>query len=194
MWTWVPAFLAASLVAAGAGGAGAGGVLAGGALAGGRSAAADLISFGAIGAGALGCVWGGWYADRAGRRRTVILAMAISGACSLGVGLAFGAPAWVLAAVTWVWGFFVVADSAQFSAMVTEVAPRHAVGTALTLQTSVGFLLTLATLELVPWIAGRAGWQWAFPVLALGPAAGIQAIRGFSRSRAAGHPTAAPGA
>ncbi len=192
MWTWVPAFLAASLAAAGSAGGEGGAGLAG--LAAGRGAAADWIAFGAIGAGALGCLWGGWYADRAGRERTVILAMAASGACSLGAGLAFGAPPWLLAAVTWTWGFFVVADSAQFSAMVTEVAPRHAVGTALTLQTSLGFLLTLATLELVPMIAERTGWQWAFPLLALGPAAGIAAIRrlrGVSGARGPGRRGAA---
>jgi MFS family permease len=173
MWTWVPAFLAASVAARGAGPGSLAGAPAGGGV--------DLIAFGAIGAGGLGCVWGGWYADRAGRERTVNLAMAASGACSLGVGFAFGAPAWVLAAVTWVWGFFVVADSAQFSALVTEVAPRHAVGTALTLQTSLGFLLTLATIELVPLLAAAWGWPLAFPVLALGPAAGIAAISRLRR-------------
>ena len=174
MWTWVPAFLAAAVAARAAGPGSAAGAPAAGWV--------DLVAFGAIGAGGLGCVWGGWYADRAGRERTVNLAMAASGGCSLGVGLAFGAPLWLLAAVTWVWGFFVVADSAQFSALVTEVAPRHAVGTALTLQTSLGFLLTLATIELVPLLAGAWGWPFAFPVLALGPAAGIAAIRRLRRA------------
>jgi MFS family permease len=174
MWTWVPAFLAAAVAARAAGPGSAAGAPAAGWV--------DLVAFGAIGAGGLGCVWGGWYADRAGRERTVNLAMAASGGCSLGVGLAFGAPLWLLAAVTWVWGFFVVADSAQFSALVTEVAPRHAVGTALTLQTSLGFLLTLATIELVPLLAGAWGWPLAFPVLALGPAAGIAAIRRLRRA------------
>jgi hypothetical protein len=79
----------------------------------------------------------------------------------------------------------VIADSAQFSALVTEEAPPHAVGTALTLQLSLGFLLTTVTIQLVPWIAGRSGWQWAFPVLALGPAAGIAAMRVFRRVRSA---------
>lgn len=174
MWTWVPAFLAAAVAARAAGPGSAAGAPAAGWV--------DLVAFGAIGAGGLGCVWGGWYADRAGRERTLNLAMAASGGCSLGVGLAFGAPLWLLAAVTWVWGFFVVADSAQFSALVTEVAPRHAVGTALTLQTSLGFLLTLATIELVPLLAGAWGWPFAFPVLALGPAAGIAAIRRLRRA------------
>jgi sugar phosphate permease len=109
--------------------------------------------------------------------------MAASGACCVVVGAFFGAPPAVLMAVAWVWGFFVIADSAQFSALVTEVAPPHAVGTALTLQTSLGFLLTTATIQLVPVIAQAAGWRWAFPVLAIGPALGIGAM-----SRLTGQP------
>lgn len=165
MWTWVPAFLAASLAAKG-------GV---------RASVADLAAFGAIAAGGLGCLWGGWAADRIGRERLVNRAMAVSGLCSLGVGLLYGGPFWLVALVTWVWGFFVVADSAQFSALVTEVAPPHAVGTALTLQTSLGFLLTAITIHLVPVLITAAGWPWAFPVLALGPGAGIVAIVRLAR-------------
>ena len=74
-----------------------------------------------------------------------------------------------------------VADSAQFSAMVSEAAPPHAVGTALTLQTSLGFLLTMATIQLVPVLVDAVGWRLAFVVLALGPAAGIAAIRRLGR-------------
>ncbi len=103
--------------------------------------------------------------------------MAASGLCSLAIGLFFGSSWWLVAPVVLLWGFFVVADSAQFSAMVTELAPPHAVGTALTLQTSLGFLLTMATIQLVPVLVELAGWRLAFPVLALGPAAGIAAIR-----------------
>jgi sugar phosphate permease len=103
--------------------------------------------------------------------------MAASGLWSLAVGFVFGQSFWLVAPAVLVWGFFVVADSAQFSAMVTEVAPAHAVGTALTLQTSLGFLLTMATIQLVPVLVESAGWPLAFPMLALGPAAGITAIR-----------------
>jgi MFS family permease len=169
MWGWVPAFLAASLAARG--------LVA--------HPAADWLAFGAIAAGGAGCLWGGWAADRVGRERVVQQALVVSGACCLVVGLAFGGPPWALAAITWVWGFFVVADSAQFSALVTEVAPQDAVGTALTLQTSLGFLLTMVTLQLVPEVAGRAGWARAFPLLALGPAAGIWAIRRLATARRA---------
>lgn len=166
MWTWVPAFLAASAAAT--------------AVEGGHAPASwlvDLVAFGAIAAGGLGCVWGGWSADRIGRARVVNRAMAVSGVCSLSAGLFFGGPFWLLTLFVLIWGFFVVADSAQFSAMVTEVAPPEAVGTALTLQTSLGFLLTIITIQIIPVVQEALGWHLAFPVLALGPVAGIAAIR-----------------
>ena len=170
MWTWLPAFVAASLAARAAAG---------------HEALAphtvDLITFGGIAAGGLGCVWGGWAAGRIGYARVVTLSMVVSGICAAAIGLVFGAVPWMLVAVAWVWGFFVVADSAQFSAMVTEAAPGHAVGTALTLQTSAGFLLTLATIQLVPVIVSAIGWRWAFSMLALGPAFGIAMIARLGR-------------
>jgi MFS family permease len=163
MWTWIPAFIAASFAAsAGSGYPGW---------------TKDLVAFGAIAAGGLGCFWGGWLADSIGRERLVNRAMAASGLCALVIGAAYGRNPWLVVALAWTWGFFVVADSAQFSALVTEVAPRHAVGTALTLQTSVGFLLTIVTIRLLPLITDSLGWAWTFPVLAAGPAAGIAAIR-----------------
>ncbi len=174
MWTWVPAFLAAAVAGESA--------LHTLTPAGDAGRLVDLVAFGAIGAGGAGCVWGGWVADRVGRERLVNGAMMASGVCALLIGLFFGIGGsgtgvlWVLAPLAWVWGFFVVADSAQFSAIVTEVAPRHAVGTALTLQTSLGFLLTMASIQLIPVLVASVGWRWSFPVLALGPAAGIAAI------------------
>jgi MFS family permease len=159
MWTWIPAFLAASsLRAAG-------------------PKAVDVVAFGAIAAGALGSIWGGWLADRRGRAFVVIFSMAASGACALLVGACFSASAVVLVPLALVWGFFVVSDSAQFSAMVTETASADSVGTALTLQTSLGFLLSMATIQAVPGIVDAHGWPWAFAGLSLGPALGILAIR-----------------
>ncbi|MFC1575212.1 MFS transporter [Gemmatimonadota bacterium] len=175
MWTWVPAFLLASTHAGSAGGGG-----------GASNGLVDLVAFGAIAAGGLGCVWGGLAADRMGRERLVNLAMALSGLCSLVVGLFFGWSLWVLAPLTWVWGFFVVADSAQFSALVTEVAPSEAVGTALTLQTSMGFLLTMATIQGLPFMTELVGWRWSFPILALGPLLGIGAMLKLGRLRRGG--------
>jgi MFS family permease len=168
MWAWIPAFLTASALAMATPPA---------------PLTIDLVAFGSIAAGAAGCVLGGAVADRFGRAEWVNLSMAVSGGCCLLVGFLFGGPFWLLTAVALVWGFFVVADSAQFSAMVTEVAPPHAVGTALTLQTSLGFLLTMVTIQAVPALVETVGWRWAFPLLALGPAAGIGAIRRMQRMR-----------
>jgi len=156
MWVWIAAFLAA--------GAGL------------AARAADVAAFAAIAAGGAGCVVGGWAADRFGRERLTVWAMAVSGSCAALVGLAAGSPALVVA-VALVWGFAIVADSAQFSALVTELAPSHAVGTALTLQTSLGFLLTMASIQLVTHLVGAVGWRWAFVALAAGPALGIGAMR-----------------
>lgn len=164
-WTWLPVFITASTVAHGASAS--------------QTSAASLIAFAALAVGGVGCVWGGIMADRRGRAWLVNLSMAVSGSCSLLIGLTFGRSLWLLAPVALVWGFSVIADSAQFSVLVTERVPPHAVGTALTLQTSLGFLLTAGVIQLVPPLAEWWGWQWAFTVLAVGPWLGIVAIRRF---------------
>lgn len=165
MWTWVPTFLA---------------VAAAGSVAG---VWIDVVAFVTIAVGGVGCVWGGLAADRIGRGTVVNVAMAVSGVCCLLAGFTVGAPFPVVVLLTWVWGFFVVADSAQFSAIVTEVAPPDSVGTALMLQTALGFLLTMVTIQAVPVAVEMAGWQWGFAFLALGPAAGIASIRRLARTR-----------
>ena len=168
-WTWIPAFLAASATA-----------LADAGRAAPTAPQVSFVAFLAIAVGGVGCLWGGCI----GYERLVIRAMAASGSCALLIGVLYGASFWLLVPLTLAWGFFVIADSAQFSALVTEVSPSHAVGTALTLQTSLGFLLTMITIQLVPNVAEWIGWRWAFAFLALGPAAGIWAI-GRLRVRAA---------
>jgi hypothetical protein len=103
--------------------------------------------------------------------------MLVSGICALLTPLVFGAPSFVIVSLLVVWSISVVADSAQFSTIVTRVVAPHAIGTALTLQTSIGFLLTTVTIQLVPQVVQVVGWRYAFPVLALGPALGIALIR-----------------
>ena len=135
-------------------------------------------------------MWGGWIADRIGYGRLVIRALAVSGSCALLSSVVFGASFWVLIPLAWVWGAAVIADSAQFSTLVTQSVPPHAVGTALTLQTSLGFLLTMVTIQLVPPVVAEVGWRWAFVTLALGPAVGIAAIRRLQVVRVRAHPLA----
>jgi MFS family permease len=137
---------------------------------------AALLAFWVIGVGGIGAVAAGVLADRVGRERVAAGAMAMSGAVALVLGWLVGAPTWLVVGLALVWGMTVVADSAQFSALVTEVAPPHAAGTALTLQTSMGFLLTTVTIQAVPWVAESVGWGPAFALLAPGPVVGIWAM------------------
>ncbi len=169
-WTWLPVFVAASVAAQGLDARTAG-------------LRASMVAFCALAVGGAGCVWGGVVADRRGRAWLVNTAMMLSGACALLIGATFGRSLWLLAPVALVWGFFVIADSAQFSVMVTESVPAHAVGTALTLQTSLGFLLTAGVIQLVPLLEARVGWPWAFTMLALGPVVGIASIKALTDKR-----------
>ena len=125
----------------------------------------------------------GHWADRYGRVRIASASLMVSGACCVAAGLFFGAPVWLLYLLAIVWGFSVVSDSAQFSALVTEHSPRAHVGTALTLQTCLGFLLTTISMRWLPSIAETYGWQWAFLLLVPGPIAGLAAMRALARPR-----------
>ena len=172
MWTWIAVFIAESeAVRTGVGGRNGGTV-------GGLSAA---LAFTVIASGALGCWLAGKWADRWGRTRVTAVAMLVSGTSALLSGIVFGKPVPVLGTLLVIWGVAVVADSAQFSAAISELAPREYVGTALTLQTCLGFLLTTVTIYLIPALAHRIGWQWSMTVLALGPAAGIAAMLTLGR-------------
>lgn len=162
MWTWIPVFLLASFTAAGLD----------------DPAAASLAAFAVVAIGGVGCVGAGLLADRVGRSTTTIAAMAVSGSAAILTALAFGADPWLTTVVAVVWGLTVVADSAQFSAAVTELTPAGTAGSALTLQTAAGFTLTGLTILLVGLVseAGGEAWRPAFVALALGPAVGIVAM------------------
>ena len=137
---------------------------------------APLNAFLVIASGAIGCVIAGIRADQIGRARVTIIAMAISGACAVAIGPLSAWSYSLTIALALLWGISVVADSAQFSACVAEVAPREYVGTALTIQTASGFLLTMLTIHLVPEWAARWGWEVAYMPLAIGPLLGILAM------------------
>jgi len=137
---------------------------------------ARLAAFATIGAGALGCVAAGLLADRLGRTTVTIIAMAVSGSCAAGIGLLYGGAPWLLVTVCLIWGISIVADSAQFSASIAELADPGRVGTMLTLQTALGFTLTLVTIHLLPYFVDAVGWRHAFVPLAIGPALGVWAM------------------
>ncbi len=161
MWAWIAAYLAASFAAAGVDHA---------------QTSASLASFFTIAVGSIGAFGGGWLADRMGRTALTMGAMAISGACCLLAGPVFGAAPVVVIALCLIWGITIIADSAQFSACVSELAEPGTQGTMLTIQTATGFALTVVTIQLMPGWVEWVGWQWAFAPLAIGPLLGTLAM------------------
>ncbi|HSL43405.1 MAG TPA: MFS transporter [Anaerolineales bacterium] len=159
MWAWIAAFLTASFNTSGL-----------------RSSWGSAVAFAVISMGGLGSLLAGQLADRFGRTTVTIISLAISGLCCILAGLLFGGSPVLLTLLCLVWGFAIVADSAQFSAAISELCRSEYTGTALTLQTSLGFLLTLVTIRLTPTLESYVGWNWAFAFLAIGPIAGMWAM------------------
>ena len=163
MWAWIGVFLDASFHLTMTDGHAA-------------SVTAAGVTFATVGVGALGAVLGGVIADRWGRTTLTMGAMGISGTCALVIGLLFGASPALLIPLCLIWGISVVADSAQFSASVAELSDRSLIGTMLTIQTSMGFLLTVVTIQWLPGLVESLGWRYAFAFLAIGPFAGVVAM------------------
>jgi len=161
MWTLIGLFLAEHFRRAGTG----------------TATTAAVATFVVIAAGGAGAILAGRWADEVGRERATIASMGVSGACALTMGWSLNAPTALVLAIAGVWGFAIVADSAQFSAIVTERAPSDSVGTALMLQTMAGFALTGVSIQWATSLAARHGWGPAFAILALGPVAGIASMR-----------------
>jgi len=136
----------------------------------------------------VGCTWAGAASDKlqdhaasvrvAQRARVTIIAMAVSSACCVLAALALHRPI-ILIPLSLIWGIAVIADSAQFSTIISEVSDKNYVGTALTCQVALGFLLTAVVIRLMAAIAARYGWNWALASMALGPLLGIWAMKGL---------------
>ncbi|MCI0551810.1 MAG: MFS transporter [Anaerolineae bacterium] len=159
MWAWVPVFLAASFKRKGI-----------------DPMWTSLAAFATIGIGGIGSLAAGQLADKVGRTAVTIAAMVVSGICALIIGFLDGGDPVLLVLVSLVWGFSVVADSAQFSAAISELCRAEFTGTALTLQTSLGILPTLITIRLIPTLESWIGWRRAFSFLTIGPAIGVWAM------------------
>lgn len=170
MWTWLPAFLTASFIVYSP------------ETAPWLSALAAFLAIGV--SGAIGCVAGGYIADKIGRARLTILALAGSSLCAIIIGFTFGKAIWLTLIIAMVWGVFVIADSAQFSAAVSDFAEVDYVGTALTFQMCIGFAITIITIQTIPIIQSFIGWEWVFAFLSIGPILGIismEKLQGFEK-------------
>jgi MFS family permease len=173
MWTWIPLFLIEAYRSN-----------SDGPLLGtfGPERLAAFGAFAAIALGGPGSLLAGQLADRWGRARTTIASMVISGSCALIIGLFVNGHPTIVTILALVWGFAIVADSAQFSTSVSELGEGEYMGTLLTTQTMMGFLLTLASIRLIPVLVDAVGWHWAFATLAIGPALGSWAMWLLKRS------------
>ena len=169
-WTWLPAYLSASLTAWRAGA--------------GDRVTVGFAAFAVIGvAGAAGCLIGGAAAHRVGSEQVALSALVLSGGCAALSGLIFGMSPWLLGPLLGVWGFAVIADLAQFSAALSNAADPRYVGTALTAQYAIGFLITVAPIRLLPTVADAIGWRWTLTLLTLGPISGVLAMHRLVRRR-----------
>ena len=149
---------------------------------GGFSGNASLLAFAVVAMGAPGCLLGGFLSDMIGRCYTTALMMAISGACALAIGFLFDGPAFLFLIVALIWGLTVVADSAQFSAAVSELSDANYVGSSLAFQMGVGFAITIITIWLVPVLAEMTGsWRWTFLILVPGPLLGVISMLALRR-------------
>jgi MFS family permease len=147
-----------------------------------------------IGIGAVGCIWAGAASDRlqdqaasmrvSQRARVTIIAMSVSATCCVLAALVLHRP-WLLIALSLIWGIAIIADSAQFSTIISEVSDKNYVGTALTCQVALGFLLTAGAIRLMAWIGNHRGWDWALASMALGPLLGIWAMSGLVTKQSA---------
>jgi MFS family permease len=157
LWSWLPTYLAASHAVRG------------------RAHVGVAVFLIAGGCGLVGCLAAGYWADRHGRAYVAMLAMLFSATTGLLSVAVFDVP-WLFLIVLAVWGATVIADSAQFSAALTEVADQRYVGTALTAQTAIGFLISVVTIQALPVLADLVGWRLAVPLLAVGPLFGAAAM------------------
>ena len=159
MWGWIMAYAAAAQLAG---------------LSVGNPA---ILAFAAIAMGAPASVAAGKMADHFGRCNMAAFCTATSGAAALLIGVTFGGPAWAFLVVATVWGAIIVADSAQYTAAVTELADQTLVGSTVAFQMGVGFGITMITVWLLPMLAELLGsWRWSFLILLPGPVVGAWAM------------------
>jgi MFS family permease len=146
----------------------------------------SMLSFTAISMGGAGCVLGGLVSRRMGSAPVAFYSLAASGVCCLISPMLTGLPDVMLMAVVFIWGFFVVSDSPQFSALVAQTVSAEYRGSALTMVTCIGFAITIASIQLLSYVKSESGDQYLFILLLPGPLAGLWGMRGLMRRQSAG--------
>jgi predicted MFS family arabinose efflux permease len=137
-----------------------------------------ILSFIIIGLGGVACVVGGYLSQSLGTKRTAFIALLASCICCLLSPLVFqaGFPALMIAFLIF-WGMVVIADSPLFSTLVAQYAQPEFKGTALTIVTSLGFAITIGSIQLTGLLLGKINPVYVFMILAVGPVLGLMALR-----------------
>jgi predicted MFS family arabinose efflux permease len=136
----------------------------------------SLFSFLIIGIGAVGCVFGGHLSLSLGSKFVAFIALFVSGLCCLLSPLFFQLPVLLFFLFLFIWGFSVISDSPQFSTLVAKTAPKESIGTALTIVNSIGFAITIISIQLVSFMSTFIDHRYLYLVLAIGPVVGLFAM------------------
>ena len=142
----------------------------------------SLLAFLIIGTGSLGCILGGWISRRVGEKKVAQFSLMVSGILCFTSGILYDLNSGLLIVLLLIWGFFVVSDSPQFSALAVRYCPPQYTGTALTVQNGLGFAITVISIQLTPWMADMMGWRWALTFLGLGPLLGLYFVHKLPES------------
>lgn len=136
----------------------------------------SLLSFMIIGCGSISCIAGGYLSQRFGSAKVATTSLVISGFCCILSPLIFSLPLWAFISMLFAWGLAVIPDSPQFSTLVTQFAPEHLRGTALTIYNSIGFSISTISLIVIDRVFYSSGFfssSNTFILLAIGPALSI---------------------
>lgn len=133
----------------------------------------SLYTFIIMAVGAIGCVLGGFISVKKGSAKVAFAFLLISGVLCLLSPLFFSLNETAFIAVLLLWGFAVIGDSAQFSSLNAQTAPKESVGTAITIVVSIGFLLTIPSIQLLGYLATVIDTKWLLFTLLIGPAFGL---------------------
>ncbi|RFB12686.1 MFS transporter [Bacillus sp. HNG] len=158
MWSWFGLFLAESFKTSGMSH---------------FSSPASIVTFVVIASGFFGAWFGGVFADRIGREEVTLWSLGVSGTITLIIGFFFGSSPWIMTILGIIWGVSIIADSAQFSAIITEHSDQRYVGSSLTVQLAIGYILTIIVIFLMPFIESIIGWKYTFLILLPGPILGF---------------------
>lgn len=152
-----------------------------------QSSASEVVFYFSMGSflvfaiGAISNVVGGYLSDRIGRTLFNIIMLSMSGISGIVIGFFYGNPTGAII-VALIWGATIIPDSPQYSTMVTELSDQDLVGTALTLQTAIGFTITMISVRMMPLLVDMYSWERAFMFLSIGPLLGIISMIALRRN------------